>query len=421
MLKKLKYFFNIKLLLTDIDFDEPSIGQVNSSKVALEVKNKGNGGCIKCTTQGQSAISIWGETTHDRGGAGVIGISKNWIGVYGESKTSVAVRGKGTQKGSIGVWGETPADGGGAGVVGINNAAWLGVHGIARGEGGHGVLGETTHDRGGAGVIGISKNWIGVYGESKTSVAVQGKGTQKGSIGVWGETPADGGGAGVVGINNAAWLGVHGIARGEGGHGVLGETTHDRGGAGVIGISKNWIGVHGESQTSIGVYGRGPIAGFFEGEVQVTGDIKLLNAGDCAEDFDIAESELKNVEAGTVMVLTESGSLQSSYQEYDKKVAGIVSGARGYKPGIILDSQQLDDKKNKNKERLPIALMGKVYCKVDARQSSIEIGDLLTTSSTKGYAMKAEDPMKAFGAVIGKALGSIKQGMGMIPVLVALQ
>ena len=65
--------------------------------------------------------------------------------------------------------------------------------------------------------------------------------------------------------------------------------------------------------------------------------------------------------------------------------------------------------------------MGKVYCKVDARHSSIEIGDLLTTSSTKGHAMKAEDPMKAFGAVIGKALGSIKEGLGMIPVLVALQ
>ena len=35
--------------------------------------------------------------------------------------------------------------------------------------------------------------------------------------------------------------------------------------------------------------------------------------------------------------------------------------------------------------------------------------------------MKAEDPTKAFGAVIGKALGSIKEGLGMIPVLVALQ
>jgi hypothetical protein len=35
--------------------------------------------------------------------------------------------------------------------------------------------------------------------------------------------------------------------------------------------------------------------------------------------------------------------------------------------------------------------------------------------------MKAEDPAKAFGAVIGKALGSIKQGLGLIPILVALQ
>ena len=39
------------------------------------------------------------------------------------------------------------------------------------------------------------------------------------------------------------------------------------------------------------------------------------------------------------MVLTENGSLQSSYQEYDKKVAGIVSGASGYKPAIVLDRQ----------------------------------------------------------------------------------
>jgi hypothetical protein len=183
---------------------------------------------------------------------------------------------------------------------------------------------------------------------------------------------------------------------------------------GVIGKSKNWIGV----------LGQGPIAGRFEGDVEVTGDIRLLNA-DCAEDFDVAEPE--NVEAGTVMVLDEKGSLQSSYKEYDKKVAGIVSGASGYKPGIILDRQQEQkqsqdqNKKNKNIGRLPVALMGKVYCKVDARRSSIEIGDLLTTSSAKGYAMKAEDPAKAFGAVIGKALGSIKEGLGVIPVLVALQ
>jgi hypothetical protein len=112
--------------------------------------------------------------------------------------------------------------------------------------------------------------------------------------------------------------------------------------------------------------------------------------------------------------------MQPSYREYDKKVTGIISGASGYKPAIVLDRRQQQQGQN-NKDRLPIALMGKVYCKVDARHSSIEMGDLLTTSSTKGYTMKGEDPMKAFGAVIGKALGSIKEGTGMIPVLVALQ
>ena len=96
------------------------------------------------------------------------------------------------------------------------------------------------------------------------------------------------------------------------------------------------IGVWGEAtQTtagaSIGVLGKGPIAGRFEGKVEVTGvievtgDIKLLNA-DCAEDFDIVE---ENVEVGTVMVLTENGSLQQSYQEYDKKVAGIFLVVEG--------------------------------------------------------------------------------------------
>lgn len=147
--------------------------------------------------------------------------------------------------------------------------------------------------------------------------------------------------------------------------------------------------------------------------------------GDCAEDFDISDLETNRVEAGTVMVLTENGSLESSHQEYDKKVAGIVSGARGYKPAMVLNRQSQfrneNQKEDKNRHRLPIALMGKVYCKVDARNSPIEIGDLLTTSSTKGYAMKVENPTKAFGAVIGKALGSIKEGLGMIPVLVTLQ
>ena len=98
-------------------------------------------------------------------------------------------------------------------------------------------------------------------------------------------------------------------------------------------------------------------------------------------------------------------------------MAGVVSGAGNYRPAVILDKKDAESEEN----RLPIALIGKVYCKVDATSSPIETGDLLTTSPRKGHAMKAEDPFKAFGSVIGKALGSLNDGIGMIPVLVALQ
>jgi hypothetical protein len=96
-------------------------------------------------------------------------------------------------------------------------------------------------------------------------------------------------------------------------------------------------------------------------------------------------------------------------------VAGVISGAGSYKPGLILDKQVT------SRNRQPVALLGKVFCKVDAQFGSIAIGDLLTTSSTSGHAMGIRDPFMAFGAVIGKALRPLAEGQGMIPILVALQ
>jgi hypothetical protein len=45
----------------------------------------------------------------------------------------------------------------------------------------------------------------------------------------------------------------------------------------------------------------------------------------------------------------------------------------------------------------------------------------LTTSDTPGHAMKATDPNRAFGAVVGKALRPLDKGSGLIPILIALQ
>lgn len=142
------------------------------------------------------------------------------------------------------------------------------------------------------------------------------------------------------------------------------------------------------------------------------GDI-ILNNADCAEDFDISESE--DIEPGTVMVIEEEGKLRQSIKSYDKRVAGIISGAGNCKPGIILD------KKHSLENRMPVALMGKVHCKVDAQPSPIDPGDLLTTSYTPGHAMKVTDPVRGFGAIIGKALSPLKTGKGLIPILVTLQ
>jgi hypothetical protein len=61
------------------------------------------------------------------------------------------------------------------------------------------------------------------------------------------------------------------------------------------------------------------------------------------------------------------------------------------------------------------------HCKVDADIAPIEVGDLLTTSPTKGHAQKVLHPEKAIGAVLGKALAALSKGKGKIPVLVMLQ
>ncbi len=143
-----------------------------------------------------------------------------------------------------------------------------------------------------------------------------------------------------------------------------------------------------------------------------SGDIILQNA-DCAEDFEV--EVLETADPGTVMVISSDSRLRVSDQAYDQCVAGIVAGAGKYRPGIILG------RKKGEPNHLPIALMGRVFCKVDADQGAIKVGDLLTTSSVPGYAMKVSNPVRAFGAVIGKALQPLHTGRGLIPVLVALQ
>ncbi|MED5621970.1 hypothetical protein [Ideonella sp. BN130291] len=142
------------------------------------------------------------------------------------------------------------------------------------------------------------------------------------------------------------------------------------------------------------------------------GDITLRNA-DCAEEFEVLPTVC--AEPGTVMALGPDGRLRPSCRAHETGVVGVVSGAGAYQPGIVLDKQP------GRKHRRPIALVGKAYVKVTDEAGPIRIGDLLTPSSLEGHAMRATDPMRAFGAVIGKAIAPHEAGAGLIPMVIALQ
>ena len=142
------------------------------------------------------------------------------------------------------------------------------------------------------------------------------------------------------------------------------------------------------------------------------GDIVLPNA-DCAEDFKVASVEA--AEPGTVMVIGEENSLVPCDSAYDSRVAGVLAGARDIRPGLVLG------RKPGQRDHLPITLTGRTNCKVDASFGAIEVGDLLTTSPTTGHAMKAQDPTRMTGTLIGKALQPWREGKGMITILAALQ
>ncbi len=78
---------------------------------------------------------------------------------------------------------------------------------------------------------------------------------------------------------------------------------------------------------------------------------------------------------------------------YDKKTIGIVSESVG------------EIKNNHARDEYIIAQEGTIQLRVNGQGGTIEIGDLLTSSSTEGVAMKADlQNIKSRGSIIAKAL-----------------
>lgn len=140
--------------------------------------------------------------------------------------------------------------------------------------------------------------------------------------------------------------------------------------------------------------------------------LNIIGGSDLAEPFDMSTP----VEPGEVVIIDEDnpGQLKRSERAYDSRVAGIVSGANGVRPGLTLRQE------GKLEGGHQVALTGRVYARADATNGAIKPGDLLTTSSTPGHAMRVSDHSRAPGAVIGKAMSSLPEGKGYVLVLVNL-
>jgi hypothetical protein len=423
---------------------------INSTSTTgkLAVYSTGNAIVGECTAMmGASvygkAYGILGEGLRGyatgASGYGAFGIADSGatIGVYGLAKE--LSNGKGVQGVSEGdgdgVYGES--QGTGRGVVALNSGTGFGL--VATSEHSVGVFATSNDPVEGMGIFGTASGShpTGIKGHSSGTYAtgVHGQAVSQDGIGVYGQADS----ADCIGVKGSSsglrGKGLSGIATGPSSIGIYGENSYNNDVA-IKGVATNataGTGVRGEGasygmyakatySSGIGLCAEGGTSGKaakFIGNVVLygitSGDIVMeLGEGlDYAEAFDISDGT--DIAPGTVVAIDSEnpGKLTSCKQAYDKRVAGIIAGAQGLASGVRLGTGKYDK---------DVALAGRVYCQVEALDQNIEPGDLLTTSATPGYAMKASDHEKAQGAILGKAMEPLAKGQkGMILVLVTLQ
>ena len=248
-----------------------------SAGAGFRVTNSGGGGILGVSSF-PDGNGVHGRSTATTGAG--------W-GVFGESPSpnGAGVSGYGTAASgpAIGVLGVTSSPTG-RGVSGVAQSAAgssFGVRGESPSPIGFGVAGYGTATSGSAtGVLGVtaSPSGHGVRGvagaTTGTSYGVRGVNASPDGVGVYGEANAtSGGNRGVIGTTTS-----------PSGIGVLGKTYSDAGtNFGVVGAntSPDGVGVYGVSEptsgVNFGVYGvsNSPAgyAGFFAGQVQVTGTL----------------------------------------------------------------------------------------------------------------------------------------------------
>jgi hypothetical protein len=195
-----------------------------------------------------------------------------------------------------------------------------------------------------------------------------------------------------------------------------------------LGVSATYNNIYGiystDNTTEVWLNFQETYAIFTNGDVVVNGALCVdggtgcpaLSAGGIYGDlayseFDIAENILATSDVEVGMIVSafagESEVVRTSNGEYDTNIIGVVSTDPGVLGGYTLEE------KNGYKV-IPLALAGRVPLRVSGENGQINIGDPITSSSIKGYGMKATDP----GKIVGYALSSFSgSGTGDIIVL----
>ncbi len=144
-----------------------------------------------------------------------------------------------------------------------------------------------------------------------------------------------------------------------------------------------------------------------------TGVLEITGGSDLAEHFEVVE----DAKPGMLVAIDprNTGKLTIARGAYNRRVAGVVSGANHLSAGMVLPDA------SGAKKSMAVALSGRVWVYCDATKQTITPGDLLTTSDNAGHAMKVTNHRRAQGAIIGKAMTGLKCGKGFVLVLVSLQ
>jgi hypothetical protein len=262
----------------------------------------------------------------------------------------------------------------------------------------------------------------GVKGEG-TSTGVRGEGTGSGSTGVFGI----GGGVGGKGIYGTGPTGVYGAGiigvKAESGINGPGTPALQATHTGTNGIAAVFANTSLDTTLLISNAGAGPLFKAWAGtvpkvEITNSGLIKA-NGGFQGYGADLAEfiPVLAALEPGDVVEIDpdNAGYFRQCSTPGSLAVAGVIST----RPGVSLGASDPAGASGEN-QGPQLALAGRIPVKVTDEGGPIRPGDLLVASATPGHAMRAPSPAKQ-GSVLGKALGALDSGTGIVEMLVMLR